>query len=101
MLGDPSWAVGEGHVADLEGMVVEVASRLAAAAMAAGDAAGVEEAARAGLVASPWHDGLYQLRIEAARQRGDPARARALKAEQDAKLEDDIAPYDHLRPAVS
>ena len=101
MLGDPTWTVGEGHVAELEGMVVDVANTLATAALAAGEVKTVEETARAGLAVSPWHDGLYQLRIEAARRNGDPARARALKAERDARFEDDIAPYDHLGPAIS
>ena len=83
-----------------QGVLVNEADRAARAALAGGDLEQVETAARAGLAASPYHDGLYQLRIQAAHAAGDPARARSLVAERSARMEEDVAPYDRLGRAI-
>jgi DNA-binding SARP family transcriptional activator/LysM repeat protein len=101
MVGDPVWAVVQGHAASTEGMVVDVAVEVASAALAAGDRQAVEDAAKAGLAASPYHEELHDLRIRAAEQGGEHGRVRRLKAERDACLEDDVAPYDQPGLAFS
>lgn len=94
LLIDSPWTIMEGHSADLEGLIVDVAEQAAATALQEDRLDIVEQAAKAGLLACPWHEGLYDLRIQAARTSGDNARVKALIAERNAVLEDELAPFD-------
>lgn len=75
------WAVLDGTLPMIEAAIVETSGRLAGACFRKGDPAGMEWAARRGLVVSPYDERLYRMLMRASDLAGNPAGVEAVMAE--------------------
>jgi DNA-binding SARP family transcriptional activator len=75
------WAVLEGVLSAIEESVVELALRLATYELHAGSGRAAADAARTGLLASPYDERLYRVLLRAADLEGNPAGVERVMAE--------------------
>ena len=99
-LRDPDWALLDGTAPMIESTVVEVSGRLAGACFREGDAAGVEWAARRGLLVSPYDERLYRMLLRAADLAGNPAGVEAVMAELVRVVADEADPLASVHPST-
>ncbi|MCW2599466.1 MAG: hypothetical protein JWM02_1295 [Frankiales bacterium] len=98
---DSDWLHLEGHHAEIEAAIVDLALALAQAALDEGDPATASTAAHAGLRASPYDERLYRLAMTAAGERGATGQIRALRRQLERVLDEDLEPEDSLQPATA
>jgi DNA-binding SARP family transcriptional activator len=94
------WPILEGIGPAMEAAVVDLSGRLAGARLAAGDPGGAREAARKGLLVSPYDERLYRMLMRAADLDGNPAGVEAVMAELVQLVADDIEPFDSVHPST-
>jgi DNA-binding SARP family transcriptional activator len=94
------WPIIEGIAPAIEATVVDLSGRLAGACLAAGDGRGAQQAARRGLLVSPYDERLYRMLMRAADLEGNPAGVEAVMAELVRLVVDDIEPLDTVHPAT-
>lgn len=92
------WVLLEGFMADIEGLVVDTACRLAEYALQNRDPAAAEHAARQGLRVSEYDERLYRILLRAADAAGNPAGVESTMRELVSLVADEIEPYDAVHP---
>jgi DNA-binding SARP family transcriptional activator len=92
------WVLLEGFMADIEGLVVDVACRAAEHALRNGNAAEAEVAARLGLRVSEFDERLYRILLRAADAAGNPAGVESTMRELVRLVADEVEPYDAVHP---
>jgi DNA-binding SARP family transcriptional activator len=80
-LRSPDWTILEGHAAEVEDRIVQLAIRLAEHDLGVGDGRGAERAVRRALLASPYDERLYRLLLRAADLQGNPGGVESAMAE--------------------
>jgi len=94
----PDWVLLEGVSANIEAVVVDLASRHAEHCLSAGDPSGAEWAARQGLRVSAYDERLYRILLRAADVAGNPAGVESVMAELVRLVAEDVEPYDAVHP---
>jgi DNA-binding SARP family transcriptional activator len=94
----PDWVLLEGIAANVEAVVVDLASRYAEHCLSVGDPGGAEWSARQGLRASAYDERLYRILLRAAEAAGNPAGVESVMAELVRLVADDVEPYDAVHP---
>jgi DNA-binding SARP family transcriptional activator len=93
------WTILEGHVAEIETVVVDLALRQAEWALAeAGDPALAEWSARQALKVSAYDERLYRVLLRAADAAGNPARIESPMQELVQLVAEDVEPFDSVHP---
>ena len=92
------WAVLEGVVANIEAVVVDLASRYAEFCLTEDDPGGAEWSARQGLLVSAYDERLYRILLRAADKAGNPAGVESVMAELVHLVADDVEPFDAVHP---
>jgi len=88
----------EGIAANIEAVVVDLASRYAEYCLSAEDTWGAEWSARQGLRVSAYDERLYRILLRAADAAGNPAGVESVMAELVRLVADDVEPYDAVHP---
>jgi hypothetical protein len=94
----PDWCLLEGIAANVEAVVVDLASRYAEFRLSEGDPSGAEWAARQGLRVSAYDERLYRILLRAADAAGNPAGVESVMSELVRLVAEDIEPYDAVHP---
>jgi DNA-binding SARP family transcriptional activator len=94
----PDWVLLEGVSANVEALVVDVASRYAEHCLTVGATADAEWSARQGLRVSSYDERLYRILLRAADAAGNPAGVESVMAELVRLVADDVEPYDAVHP---
>jgi len=94
----PDWVLLEGIAANIEAVVVDLASRYAEYCLSAEDTWGAEWSARQGLRVSAYDERLYRILLRAADAAGNPAGVESVMAELVRLVADDVEPYDAVHP---
>jgi len=94
----PDWALLEGIAANVEAVVVDLASRYCEHCLAVGDPGGAEWSARQGLRVSAYDERLYRILLRAADAAGNPAGVESVMTELVRLVADDVEPYDAVHP---
>lgn len=94
----PDWCLLEGIAANVEAVVVDLASRYAEVRLSEGDPSGAEWAARQGLRVSAYDERLYRILLRAADAAGNPAGVESVMSELVRLVAEDIEPYDAVHP---
>jgi DNA-binding SARP family transcriptional activator len=97
-LRSPDWVLLEGIAANVEAVVVDLASRYAEYCLTAGDPNDAEWSARQGLRVSAYDERLYRVLLKAADAAGNPAGVESVMAELVHLVADDIEPFDAVHP---
>ncbi|MGH9063448.1 MAG: hypothetical protein ACRD0L_05655 [Acidimicrobiales bacterium] len=93
-----NWVYEGQHVYAIESAVVDVAERLGAHCLEAGDAAGARWAARRGLLVAAYDERLWRILLEAALAEGGQIALESVWAECCRALEATVEPWDSLQP---
>jgi len=94
----PDWVLLEGIAANVEAVVVDLATRYAEYRLSAGDPGGAEWSARQGLRVSAYDERLYRILLRAADAAGNPAGVETVMTELVRLVADDVEPYDAVHP---
>jgi DNA-binding SARP family transcriptional activator len=94
----PDWVLLEGIAANVEAIVVDLASRYAEYCLAAGDPSGAEWSARQGLLVSAYDERLYRILMRAADAAGNPAGVESVMSELVRLVAEDVEPDDAVHP---
>ncbi|HVC71810.1 MAG TPA: bacterial transcriptional activator domain-containing protein [Acidimicrobiales bacterium] len=94
----PDWVLLEGISANIEAVVVDLASRYAEHSLAAGDPSEAEWSARQGLRVSAYDERLYRVLLLAADSAGNPAGVESVMAELVHLVAEDVEPFDAVHP---
>jgi DNA-binding SARP family transcriptional activator len=94
----PDWVLLEGIAANVEAVIVDVASRYAEQCLASGHPDMAEWCARQGLQASAYDERLYRILLRAADAAGNPAGVESVMAELVHLVAEDVEPYDAVHP---
>jgi DNA-binding SARP family transcriptional activator len=94
----PDWVLLEGIAANVEAIVVDLASRYAEHCLAAGDPSGAEWSARQGLLVSAYDERLYRILLRAADAAGNPAGVESVMSELVRLVAEDVEPDDAVHP---
>jgi DNA-binding SARP family transcriptional activator len=94
----PDWVLLEGISANVEAVVVDLASRYAEYCLCADDPSGAEWSARQGLRVSAYDERLYRILLRAADRAGNPAGVESVMAELVRLVAEDVEPFDAVHP---
>lgn len=94
----PDWCLLEGIAANIEAVVVDLASRYAEYCLSEGDPSGSEWSARQGLRVSAYDERLYRILLRAADAAGNPAGVESVMSELVRLVAEDVEPYDAVHP---
>jgi len=94
----PDWVLLEGIAANIEAVVVDLASRYAEYSLSVGDPSGAEWSARQGLRVSAYDERLYRILLRAADVAGNPAGVESVMSELVRLVAEDVEPYDVVHP---
>jgi DNA-binding SARP family transcriptional activator len=94
----PDWVLLEGIAANVEAVVVDLASRYCEHCLSVGDPGGAEWSARQGLRVSAYDERLYRILLRAADAAGNPAGVESVMTELVRLVADDVEPYDAVHP---
>ncbi len=94
----PDWVLLEGISANVEAVVVDLASRYAEYCLSAGDPSEAEWSARQGLRVSAYDERLYRILLKAADKAGNPAGVESVMAELIHLVAEDVEPFDAVHP---
>jgi hypothetical protein len=97
-LRSPDWVLLEGIAANIEAVVVDLASRHAEHCLSVGDPGGAEWSARKGLQVSAYDERLYRILLRSADVAGNPAGVESVMAELVRLVAEDVEPYDAVHP---
>ncbi len=97
-LRSPDWVLLEGIAANIEAVVVDLASRYAEYRLSVGDPGGAEWSARQGLRVSAYDERLYRILLRAADVAGNPAGVESVMTELVRLVAEDVEPYDAVHP---
>jgi DNA-binding SARP family transcriptional activator len=97
-LRSPDWVLLEGIAANIEAVVVDLASRHAEHCFSVDDPSGAEWSARKGLQVSAYDERLYRILLRAADVVGNPAGVESVMAELVRLIAEDVEPYDAVHP---
>jgi DNA-binding SARP family transcriptional activator len=92
------WVHLEGHFAELEAAIVDLALQVGESALRRQDFAGARNAVHAGLRGCPYEERLYQIGMESAAARGATAELRELRRRLDLVLAEEVD--DDVQPAT-
>jgi hypothetical protein len=97
-LRSPDWVLLEGFAANIEAVVVDLASRYAEHCLSLGDPNGAEWSARQGLQVSAYDERLYRILLRSSDVAGNPAGVESVMAELVRLVAEDVEPYDAVHP---
>jgi DNA-binding SARP family transcriptional activator len=94
----PDWVLLEGIGANIEAVVVDLASRYAEHCLSVGDPGAAQWSARQGLRVSSYDERLYRILLRAADAAGNPAGVESVMSELVRLVAEDVEPYDAVHP---
>ncbi len=94
----PDWVLLEGISANVEAVVVDLASRYAEYCLSAGHPSEAEWSARQGLRVSAYDERLYRILLKAADKAGNPAGVESVMSELIRLVAEDVEPFDAVHP---
>jgi len=94
----PDWVLLEGIAANVEAVVVDLASRYSEHRLSVDDPGGAEWSARKGLQVSAYDERLYRILLRAADAAGNPAGVESVMTELVRLVADDVEPFDAVHP---